>query len=67
MAGPAARLPDGVRISDEISFGVLAKTFPVAKVKEVLAATGRQSERQGDLPAHVMVYYAIALALYMRS
>jgi len=67
MAGRAARLPDGVRISDEISLGVLAKTFPVAKVKEVLAATGRQSERQRDLPAHVMVYYAIALALYMRS
>ncbi len=67
MAGRAARLPDGVRITDEISLGVVARTFPASKVKEVLAATGRESERQRQLPAHVMVYYVIALSLYMRS
>jgi hypothetical protein len=33
-------------------------------VRRVLAETGRASERQRDLPAQVMVYYAIALALY---
>jgi hypothetical protein len=33
-------------------------------VRRVLAETGRASERERDLPAHVMVYYAIALALY---
>ena len=33
----------------------------------VLAETGKASERERDLPAHVMVYYAIALALYMGS
>ncbi len=31
------------------------------------AETGRASERERDLPAQVMVYYAIALALYMGS
>lgn len=67
MAGRAARLPEGVRITDYISLGVLAKTFPIEKVREVLAATGRESERQRDLPAQVLVYYAIALALFMRS
>lgn len=67
MAGRAARLPDGVRITDHISLGVLAKTFPVERVRKVLAATGRQSKRQRDLPAHVMVYYTIALGLLMRS
>jgi hypothetical protein len=36
-------------------------------VRQVLAETGRASERQRDLPAHVMVYYAVALALYMDS
>jgi hypothetical protein len=46
---------------------VVAKTFPVGKVHSVLAATGAASVRKRDLPAHVMVYYVIALALYMQS
>ena len=33
----------------------------------MLAATGKASQRERDLPAHVVVYYAIALALYMQS
>ena len=32
-----------------------------------LEASSRQSIRQRDLPAHVMVYYVVALALYMQS
>jgi hypothetical protein len=36
-------------------------------VRHVLAATGKAGERERDLPAHVMVYYAIALALYMTA
>jgi len=32
-----------------------------------LNQTGRTSVRERDLPAHVVVYYVIALALYMRS
>jgi len=36
-------------------------------VRSVLVATGRASQRERDLPAHVVVYYAIALALYMQS
>ena len=33
----------------------------------MLAQTGKASERERDLPAQVMVYYVIALALYMGS
>jgi hypothetical protein len=33
----------------------------------VLSATAKGSIRQRDLPAHVVVYYVIALALYMQS
>jgi hypothetical protein len=62
-----AALPAGSRITDFISLGVIAKTFPASKVHAVLEATGRASTRQRDLPAHVMVYYVIALALYMQS
>ena len=36
-------------------------------MRQVLAETGKASERERELPAQVMVYYAIALALYMGS
>ncbi len=55
------------RITDYISLGVIAQFFPVDEVREVLKQTGRASVREHDLPAHVMVHYVIALALYMRS
>jgi hypothetical protein len=67
MAGVAAGLPAGVRLSDHISLGVIARAVPPARVREVLAETGKASERERNLPAPVMVYYAIALALYMGS
>src|SRR5687768_15277149 len=67
MAGTPAGLPAGIRLSDHISLGVIARTFPVEEVRRVLAETGKASERERDLPAQVMVYYAIALALYMGS
>lgn len=66
MARTAAGLPAGTRITDHISLGVLAKTFPISKIQEILERTGKRSERQRDLPAHVMVYYAIALSLYFQ-
>ncbi len=46
---------------------MVAKFFPVEKIHEVLEQTKRASVRERDLPAHVVVYYVIALALYMRS
>src|SRR5918992_6279563 len=64
MARAPAGLPAGVRLSDHISLGVIAGTFPLDRVRQILAETGKESERERDLPAHVMVYYAIALALY---
>jgi Insertion element 4 transposase N-terminal/Transposase DDE domain len=67
MARRVAALPAGSRITDYISLGVIAKYFPVEKVRGALARTGRASVRERDLPAHVVVYYVIALALYMRS
>jgi hypothetical protein len=67
MARFPAGLPAGLRLSDHISLGVIAKTFPLDQVQQVLAETGKASERERDLPAHVMVYYAVALALYMTA
>src|SRR3954447_18297002 len=67
MARTSAGLPAGIRLSDHISLGVIARTFPLDQVQQILAETGKASERLRDLPAHVMIYYAIALALYMGS
>ena len=67
MARTLAALPEGSRITDYISLGVITKTFPLQRVRAVLAATGKASQRERDLPAHVVVYYVIALALYMQS
>ena len=65
MARTVAVLPEGARITDFISLGVVSEKIPLVTVHGVLAKTGRQSQRQRNLPAHVMVYYVIALALYM--
>ena len=46
---------------------MITKTFPLTTVRSVLAASGKASLRQRDLPAHVVVYYVIALALYMQA
>src|SRR5271169_5864968 len=67
MARTLASLPAGSRITDYVSLGVVAKTFPLDKIRGVLVATQKESVRQRDLPAHVVVYYVIALALYMQS
>lgn len=67
MARTQAGLPAGARITDYISLGVIASTFQMSAVREILERTGKTSKRQRDLPAHVMVYYTIALALYMQA
>jgi hypothetical protein len=66
MARTVAGLAEGTRIADFISLGVISKVFPVETIREILAQTGRASRREQDLPAQVMVYYVIALALYMQ-
>lgn len=64
MARTPADLGAGLRLADFISLGVLNACFPLDTVHELLQSTGRSSQRERALPAHVMVYYAIALSLY---
>ena len=66
MARTIAALPAGSRITDYISLGVITKTFPLDKVMAVIAAAGKTNQRQRDLPSHVVIYYVIALTLYMQ-
>lgn len=67
MPRSVAELPAGARITDYISLGVISKTFPQEKVNQIIGEAGKASKRQRDLPAHVVLYYVVALALYMRS
>ena len=67
MARTPARLPNGTRLSDHVTLGVLTATIPAALIDAVLVDTGRQSRRQRQLPARLMVYYVIALALYAQA
>ena len=44
---------------------VLASSVPRDAVDEAIAATGKQAKRShGRLPPHVMVYFAMAMALF---
>lgn len=51
-------------LSDHISIGVLTRTYPPELIDRVLADCGRLERRTRLLPARVMVYYAMALALF---
>jgi hypothetical protein len=55
----------GGRLTDWISLGVLASAVPRDAVDDAVEATGRGAKRSGGkLPPHVMVYFAMALALF---
>ena len=52
-------------MTDWISLGVLASRVPRDAVDEAIEETGKTAKRAGGkLPPHVMVYFAMALALF---
>src|SRR5260370_33612693 len=55
----------GGALTDWISLGVLASAVPRDAVDDAVEATGRGAKRSGGkLPPHVMVYFAMAMALH---
>ena len=55
----------GGALADWISLGVLASAVPRDAVDDAVEAAGKGAKRSGGkLPPHVMVYFAMALALY---
>ena len=52
------------RLSDHISIGVLTRVFPPEVVDRVVAEAGRTEQRHRLLPARVVVYYVLGLALF---
>src|SRR4051794_39277586 len=67
MGRRRAELADGTRITDHIGLGVLTRAVPAAVIDGVLSETDRHSQRDRQLPARVVVYYVMALALYAHS
>lgn len=58
-------LRDEVGLADRISVGVLAKAFPREAVEAVIEVAGARERRLRMLPAWLVVYYVLALALFM--
>ncbi len=52
------------RLSDLISVGVLTRVFPPDLVDEVIAKAGRTEQRNRSLPARMMAYFAIGMAMH---
>lgn len=52
------------RLTDHVSIGVLTRVFPPDLVDGVVAEAGRREQRARLLPARVVVYYVLALALF---
>ena len=55
------------RLSDHISIGVLTRVFPPELVDRVVAECGRTEVRHRLLPARVVVYYVLGLALFSQA
>ena len=55
----------GGRLTDWISLGVLTSRVPRDAVDDAVEVTGKAARRRGGkLPPHVMVYFAMAMALF---
>ena len=55
---------DRGKLTDHVSLGVLTRIVPRYVVDEVIAETGRVEKRSRLLPAHVVVYFVLALSLF---
>src|SRR6266496_2038474 len=60
-------LPSPPPITDRIALGALTHTFPAGLVDQVIVQTGRAEQRRRLLPARVVVYFVLALALYSHA
>lgn len=67
MARTRKALPEKMDIAHLISTGVLASVCPRALIDEVLAQTGKASQRERLLPAPAVVYYVMALAMWREA
>jgi hypothetical protein len=53
-----------VRLTARIGIGVLTRLVPRDLIDEILTETGRREKRSRLLPAHVVVYFVMAMAVF---
>jgi hypothetical protein len=58
---------DDQRLSDHVALGVLTRTFPPDLVDAVVRDLGREQQRHRLLPARMVVYYVLAMALFSQA
>lgn len=54
------------RLPDRVGIGLLTRMFPPELIDEVIEETGAREQRYRALPARLMVYFTLALWLFMR-
>jgi hypothetical protein len=62
--GNSGEAAPGGLLTDRIGIGVLTRLVPRDLVDEVLAEADRKERRSRVLPAHVVVYFVMALAIF---
>jgi hypothetical protein len=67
MARTLAILGPGMRLSDQVSIGLLARTYPRSEIDSALERSGLRPGRNRLLPVHIVVYYVLALGLFMEA
>jgi hypothetical protein len=65
MARSAMTMSGGGRIAEHLSIGLLARTYPRERIRDILVRMEVHSKRVRDLPAEAMVYHVIALGMFM--
>lgn len=64
MPRTGCKPPSDPSLSDHLAVGALARVFPPELVDRVVAEAGRTERRERLLPARLVVYYVLGLALY---
>ena len=59
-----ASRPTSGRLTDHVTLGVLSSVIHRDVVDDVIRESGKREERTRLLPAHVVVYYVLALNLF---
>lgn len=55
------------RLSDHLTIAMLTRAYPPELVDDAIAATGRIEQRQRLLPARVVLYYVLAMAVFTEA
>jgi len=67
MARTLAILGSGMRLTDQIGIGLLTRTYPRSAIDSALDRSALPAGRNRLLPVHLVVYYVLALGLFMEA